>query len=124
MVSLKPLLLFVVVVHPHEALLDLLHGDSIGRHVQVRVQLAVVRQQKGVKSLGGLRLAGRICLRGDESVCLRQAGRICLKWDERICLREEERVCLMWNKRTCLRWDERVCLRWNERLVMKRRRRL
>ena len=119
MVSLKPLLLFVVVVHPHEALLDLLHGDSIGRHVQVRVQLAVVRQQKGVKSLGGLRLAGRICLRqagriclrGDESVCLRQAGRICLKWDERICLREEERVCLMWNKRTCLRWDERVCLR-------------
>ena len=53
------LLLVVVVVHPHEALLDLLHGDGIGRHVQVRVQLAVVRQQKGVKSLGGLRQVGR-----------------------------------------------------------------
>ena len=68
MIILKLLLLLVVVVvHPHEALLDLLHGDSIGRHVQVRVQLAVVRQQEGVKSLGGLWEAGRICLR--------QAGR-------------------------------------------------
>ena len=77
MISLKPLLLLVVVVHPHEALLDLLHGDGIGRHVQVRVQLAVVRQQKGVKSLGGLRQAARICLGAAGRIWLRQVGRIC-----------------------------------------------
>ena len=64
MIILKLLLLLVVVVvHPHEALLDLLHGDGVGRHVQVRVQLAVVRQEEGVKSLGGLWEAGRIFLR-------------------------------------------------------------
>ena len=79
MIILKPLLLLVVVVHPHEALLDLLHGDGIGRHVQVRVQLAVVRQQKGVKSLGGLRQAARICLRAAGRIWLRQVGRICLR---------------------------------------------
>ena len=69
MIILKLLLLVVVVVHPHEALLDLLHGDGIGRHVQVRVQLAVVRQEEGVKSLGGLRQAGRIWLGGDHWIC-------------------------------------------------------
>ena len=69
MIILKLLLLLVVVVHPHEALLDLLHGDGIRRHVQVRVQLAVVRQQEGVKSLGGLRQAGRIWLGWDHWIC-------------------------------------------------------